>query len=75
MSAAASHEAWEDARQKRNEAATRFIWTTQGTSPNEQAGWDATDPHAAKYLAEFYRWDGEMDRINAELAKADADPV
>lgn len=65
---APAHDDWEAARQKRNEAATRFIWQTQGTSPGELPGLPATDKAPARYLAEFYRWDAEMDRISQELA-------
>jgi hypothetical protein len=60
-----THEDWEDARQKRNEAATRFIWQAHGTAPDENG--HPASPGAVKQLAEFYRWDAEMDRIAAEL--------
>ena len=61
-----THDDWEAARELRNQAAVRFIWNTQGTSPNER-GHKGT-PEARKYLAEFYRQDEEMDRIAALLA-------
>ena len=64
-----THEDWEAARQKRNEAATRFIWNSQGITPGTG---HPDSPDTQKHLAEFYRWDAEMDRISAALDAAKA---
>lgn len=71
----ATHEAWEDARQKRNEAATRIVWRAYGTTATGTG--HPEDPDVAKYLAEFYRWDMEMDRLAEALdeAKAAEEPI
>ena len=61
-----THDDWEAAREKRNEAATRFVWTAIGTSPNAGPA-DLNNQFAQKWLAEVYRWDAEMDRITAIL--------
>lgn len=66
----ATHEAWEEARQKRNEAAMRVVWRAYGTE--RHATGHPEDPDVAKYLDEFYRWDEEMDRISADLDAAKA---
>jgi hypothetical protein len=65
-----TYQDWEEARQKRNDAAMRVVWRTYGT---ERGGTGhPEDPDVAKYLAEFYTWDEEMDRISEALDEAKA---
>lgn len=79
---APTHDDWEAARQKRNDAAMRIVWRAYGTERGKTG--HPEDPDVAKYLDEFYRWDEEMDRITEaldeaaaarRLAAGDANPV